>query len=108
MELKKLRNTFKKKLTNQIVKKGKKQIVEKEITKSLKRVQKSEKKNTSFIIKQSTLDTMPVFRFVKLTNKMRRKKTVKKIPAFLSSSSFRASWGLKNLTKFSPQKNTTS
>lgn len=104
MGLKKLRNTFKKKLINQIVKKGKKQMVEKEVTKSLKQAQKNEKKNTSLIIKQSTLSTTPVFRFVNLTNKMRRKKTVRKIPAFLSNSDFRSSWGLKHLTRISSQK----
>ena len=89
---------------NQLVKKGKKQMVEKEVTKSLKQAQKNEKKNVSFIVKQSALNTMPVFRFVKLTNKRRKKKTVKKIPAFLSDTNFRSSWGLKNLTNFSSQK----
>jgi ribosomal protein S7 len=104
MALKKLKNTFKKKLMNQLVKKGKKQMVEKEVTKSLKQAQKSEKKNVTFIVKQSALNIMPVFRFVKLTNKRRKKKTIKKIPAFLSDANFRSSWGLKNLTDFSSQK----
>jgi ribosomal protein S7 len=104
MGLKKLKNTFKKKLMNQLVKKGKKQMVEKEVTKSLKQAQKSEKKNVTFIVKQAALNTMPVFRFVELTNKRRKKKTIKKIPAFLSDPNFRSSWGLKNLTNFASQK----
>jgi ribosomal protein S7 len=104
MGLKKLKDTFKKKLTNHLIKKGKKQMVEKTITKSLKQAQKQEKKNVGCIIKQSTLNVMPVFRFIKLTNKMRRKKTIKRIPAFLSDNNFRSSWGLKNLTDFSTQK----
>lgn len=104
MELKKLKNTFKKNLVNQITKKGKKQIIEKEFTKSLKQAQKKEKKNLSFTTKQLTLSKITPFKFVKLTNKRRRKKTIKEIPKFLSHETFRFSWGLKNITNFSNQK----
>jgi len=46
---------------------------------------------------------IPTFRIVKLTNKRRRKKSVKQIPIFLSNNKSRSSWGLKKLTNFSTQ-----
>lgn len=106
MELKKLKNTFKKNLINQITKKGKKQMIEKEFAKSLKQAQKNEKKNINLITKQLTLDAITPFKFIKLTNKKRRKKTIKEIPRFLSNKTSRFSWGLKNLTNFSAKKET--
>ena len=65
--------------------------------------QKMQKKNICHIVKLSTLSVTPIFRFVKLTNKIRRKKSIKKIPTFLSNNIFRTSWGLKTLVNFSTQ-----
>jgi len=103
MALKKSKNIFKKILTNHITEKGKKHTIEKILTKSFKQTQKQQKKNATNIIKTSILGMIPTFRIVKLTNKRRRKKSVKQIPIFLSNNKSRSSWGLKKLTNFSTQ-----
>lgn len=101
MELKVLKNTFKKKLINQTLKKGKKQIIEKTINKTIKQIQKTKKKNTNHILQLSITNATQMFKLINLTNKRRRKKTTKRIPLFLSNNKFRFFFGLKNLTNFS-------
>lgn len=90
---------LKKKLTNHITKDGKKGICEKEILRSFKAAQKSQKKNHAKIAKLSVVNTIPVFKIVKLTNKKRRKKSVREIPVLVSSYKARVSLGLKYLIK---------
>jgi ribosomal protein S7 len=92
---------LKKKLLNHITKNGKEQISEKTLTKSFKHTQKYKKKNHNKIIKLSILNTIPAFKIVKLTNKKRRKKSVKEIPTLLSNYESRTSWGLKYLVEAS-------
>ena len=98
---KKSRNTFKKTFANHITKKGQKYAVEKTLTKSFKQIQKQQKKNVVSIIKMSVISLIPTFRIIQLTNKRRRKKSIQQIPAFLSNTKSRSSWGLKNLTSLS-------
>lgn len=90
---------LKKKLFNHITRNGKKHKSEKTIIKSFKLTQKTQKKNHNKVIRLSISNTIPTFRIVKLTNKKRRKKSVKKIPALLSNYESRTSWGLKYLIK---------
>ncbi len=90
---------LKKKLTNHITKSGKKHTVEKAVSKSFKAAQKSQKKNHGKITKLSVINTIPIFKIVKLTNKKRRKKSVREIPALVSSYKARVSLGLKYLIK---------
>jgi len=40
-----------------------------------------------------------MFRVIKLKNKRRKKKSIKEIPAFLSTYLYRTSWSLKYLSK---------
>ena len=103
MVLKKSKNIFKKTLINHIVKKGRKHTVEKIVTKSFKQIQKQQQKNVNNIIKTAVLNFTPTFRMIQLTNKRRRKKSIKQIPTFLSNNKSRSSWGLKNLINFSTQ-----
>lgn len=90
---------LKKKLTNHITKNGKKHLSEKTINKSFKSVQKSQKRNHGKIIKLSILNTIPIFKIIKLTDKKRRKKSIKEIPALVSSYHSRVSIGLKNIIR---------
>jgi ribosomal protein S7 len=90
---------LRKKLLNHLTKYGKKHKSEKTVIKSFKLVQKRQKKNHNKTIKFSILNTIPVFKIVKLTNKKRRKKSIKKIPILLSNYESRTSWGLKYLIK---------
>ena len=106
MEQKILRNISKKKLWNHSTKHGKKQISERIAAKSFKESQKSNKKNLNEIIKLSIISSIPTFKTVKLTNKRRRKKSIKEIPTFLSNHKSRISWSLKNIIKSVTQKKT--
>lgn len=90
---------LKKKLINHVTKNGKKHQSEKAIHRSFKAVQKSQKRNHGKIIKLSVINTIPAFKLIKLTDKKRRKKSIKEIPALVSSYKSRVSLGLKNLIK---------
>lgn len=90
---------LKKKLINHITKHGKKYQSEKAIQKSFKAVQKSQKRNHGKMIKLSIINTIPTFKIIKLTDKKRRKKSIKEIPALVSSYKSRVSLGLKNIIK---------
>jgi ribosomal protein S7 len=104
MEQKTLKNISKKKLWNHVTKSGKKQISERMVAKSFKLSQKSQKKNLNEIIKLSIMSSIPAFKIVKLTNKKRRKKSIREIPTFVSNHESRISWSLKNVIKGIAQK----
>jgi ribosomal protein S7 len=104
MEQKTLKNISKKKLWNHSTKNGKKQISERMVAKSFKLSQKHQKKNLNEIIKLSIISSIPTFNIVKLTNKKRRKKSIREIPTFVSKHESRISWSLKNLIKVITQK----
>ena len=95
---------IKKKLLKHILKNGKKPISEKILTKSFKSIQKQQNKSHSEIFKLAIINSTPMFRIIQLKNKRRKKKSVKEIPAFLSTYKYRTSWGLKYLTKISTSK----
>ena len=90
---------IKKKLLKHILKNGKKLVSEKILTKSLKSIQKSQKKPHNEIVKLAVINSTPMFRVIKLKNKRRKKKSTKEIPAFLSTYLYRTSWSLKYLSK---------
>lgn len=87
------------KLINHITKNGKKHKSEKAITKSFKSTQKIQKKNHGKVTKLSIINTIPTFKIIKLTNKKRRKKSIREIPTLVSSYKSRVSLGLKYLIK---------
>jgi ribosomal protein S7 len=86
---------LKKKITNHIFKNGKKQVSEKILKNSFKSIQKIQKKSHKEILKQTIVNTVPTFRIIKL----KKRKSILEIPAFLSSYEYRTSWGLKYLVK---------
>lgn len=90
---------LKKKLTNHITKSGKKFTSEKAVTRSFKAAQKSQKKNHGKVAKLSLINTIPIFKIVKLTNKKRRNKSIREIPTLVSNYKARVSLGLKYLIK---------
>ena len=92
-------NNLQKKLINHVTKNGKKHKSEKTIIKSFKIAQKSQKKNHGKITKLSILNTIPIFKVIKLTNKKRKKKSTKEIPTLVSNYTSRVSLGLKYLIK---------
>lgn len=90
-----IKTELKRKTINHILKNGKKQISEKILKSSVKSVQKFQKKSHNEILKLAIFNSMPTFRIIKL----KRRKSLLEIPAYLSSYKYRASWGLKYLTK---------
>lgn len=95
---------LKKKLLKHILKNGKKPVSEKILTKSFKSIQKFQKKSHKEILRLAVINSTPMFRVIKLRNKRRKKKSIKEIPAFLSTYTYRTSWGLKYLAKASTSK----
>ncbi len=92
---------LKQKLLNHMLKGGKKHTSEKNLIKSFKSIQKSKKKPHDTVMKSAILNTTPMFRVIKLKVKNKRKKSVREIPAFLSTYHYRTSWTLKYLIKVS-------
>lgn len=90
---------LRKKLINHITKNGKKHTSEKAVTRSFKSTQKIQKKNHGKVTKLSIINTIPTFKIIKLTNKKRRKKSIREIPTLVSSYKSRVSLGLKYLIK---------
>ena len=90
---------LKNKLTNHTTKNGEKHKSEKAIIKSFKAMQKSQIKNHGKITKLSVLNTIPTFKIVKLTDKKRRKKSIREIPALVSNYESQVSLGLKYIIK---------
>jgi len=96
---------LKEKILNHIQKNGQKKTSEKILNKSFKLIQKSQKKSHNEIFKLSVVNSTPTFRVIKLkNNKRRKKKSIREIPAFLSTYMFRSSWALKYLIQTSKKK----
>lgn len=95
---------LKQQLTNAIMKHGKKKTAEKILIKSLKLIQKFNKKNHKNLIKDSIINSTPTFKINKQSSKRGKRKTKKEIPAFVKkdylrtvlSVNFLVSTSLKN------------
>ena len=71
------------------MKHGKKKTAEKNLLKSLKLIQKFNKKNHKNLIKDSILNVTPTFKINKQSSKRGKRKTEKEIPAFIKKDSLR-------------------
>lgn len=80
---------LKQKLTNAIMKQGQKKTAEKILIKSLKLIQKSNKKNYKNLIKESIINTTPTFKINKQSSKRGKRKVKKEIPSFIKKDSLR-------------------
>nr|YP_010377363.1 ribosomal protein S7 [Nitzschia dissipata]QYB23050.1 ribosomal protein S7 [Nitzschia dissipata] len=80
---------LKQKLTNAIMKHGKKKTAEKILIKSLKLIQKSNKKNYKNLIKESIINSTPTFKINRQSSKRGKRKMEKEIPAFVKKDSLR-------------------
>lgn len=87
----KLKNNLelKQKLTNAMMKHGKKKTAEKILIKSLKLIQKFNKKNHKNVIKNSIINVTPTFKINKQSSKRGKRKVEKEIPAFVKKDSLR-------------------
>ena len=87
----KLKNNLelKQKLINAMMKHGKKKKAEKNLIKSLKVIQKFNKKNHKNLLKDSIINVTPTFKINKQSSKRGKRKTEKEIPAFVKKDSLR-------------------
>lgn len=88
---------IKKKLVNHLLMHGKKTTSEKTFLKSFKSLQKDSKKQTKNLIKIALLQSTPIFKLHKLSQKKRKKKNVKEIPAFIKNTRIRTSLAIKEI-----------
>lgn len=92
---------IKNKLINNITLDGKKKTSEKILLKSLKELQKSSKKQSKELVKLALVQSTPVFKLHRISNKKLKKKNrrVREIPAFISKMSSRTSLAIKFILK---------
>ena len=92
---------IKHKLINSITLNGKKKTSEKILLKSLKELQKSSKKQSKELVKLALVQSTPIFKLHRISNKKLKKKNrrVREIPAFISKMSSRTSLAIKFILK---------
>nr|YP_005090342.1 ribosomal protein S7 [Phaeodactylum tricornutum]ADY18518.1 ribosomal protein S7 [Phaeodactylum tricornutum] len=86
---------IKNKLTNHLTTSGKKTKGEKILFKSVKTIQRQSRKQVNSLIKLAIFSSSPVFKLHILTQKKRKKKKSKEIPAFMQSPQARVSLSIK-------------
>ena len=80
---------LKQKIVNSIMKNGNKKTAEKIIKKSLKLLQKNDKKNHIRLLKHSIINSTPTFKINVQLKKRGKRKTKKEIPTFIKNDSLR-------------------
>lgn len=80
---------LKQKIINSIMKNGNKKTAEKILKKSLKLIQKNDKKNHISLLKHSIINSTPTFKINIQSKKRGKRKTTKEIPTFIKSDSLR-------------------
>ena len=87
--VKKINKELKQKMINSMMKHGEKKTVEKIVKKSLKLIQKSNKKHHLSLLKHSIINSTPTFKISVQAKKRGKRKTKKEIPTFISNDSLR-------------------
>lgn len=85
------------KIINHLTSKGKKHTSEKIFLKSLKELQKDSKKQSEKLLKLAIISSSPVFKLHIFTQKKRKKKKGREIPAFINKTKIRVSLAIKNI-----------
>ena len=80
---------LKQKIINSIMKNGNKKTAEKILKKSLKLIQKKDKKNHISLLKHSIINSTPTFKINVQSKKRGKRKTKKEIPTFIRTDSER-------------------
>ena len=94
----------KNKIINHLTARGKKHTSEKIFLKTLKKLQKDSKKQSSKIFKLAIVMASPTFKLHTLKQKKRKKKKGKEIPAFISKTKIRISLAIKNILLITQKK----
>lgn len=88
-----------KKILNHVTKNGKKIKSEKIMLQSIKELQKPFKKQSKKVIQLALILSNPIFKLFIITQKKRKKKKDKVIPAFITKFSTRMSLAIKSIVK---------
>jgi len=88
---------IKNKIINHLMNNGKKRTSEKILLNTFKELQKDSKKQSKKLLKLAIILSKPTFKLHVLTQKKRKKKKGKEIPAFISKTRIRVSLAIKNI-----------
>ena len=80
---------LKQKIINSMMKNGEKKTIEKILKKSLKLIQKYDKKNHLNILKHSIINSTPIFKINVQSKKRGKRKVKKEIPTFINKNILR-------------------
>jgi len=86
---------IKDKIINHLIINGKKETSEKILKESVKKIQKESKKQLKKIMQLAIINSTPIFKVHKISNKRQKKKKIKEIPAFISKTKSRISLAIK-------------
>jgi ribosomal protein S7 len=93
--MKKLKQEIKNKIVSHLLVNGEKKTSENSLLKSFKELQKDSNKSSKKLVQLAIMYSLPIFKLHKMTQKKKRRKTVKEIPAFILNEKARVSLAIK-------------
>jgi ribosomal protein S7 len=93
--MKKLKLEIKSKIISHLLVNGEKKTSENSLLKSFKELQKQSNKSTKKLVQLAIMYSLPIFKLHKMTQKKKRKKQVREIPAFILNEKARISLAIK-------------
>jgi ribosomal protein S7 len=93
--MKKLKLEIKDKIISHLLVNGEKKTSENSLLKSFKELQKQSNKSTKKLVQLAIMYSLPIFKLHKMTQKKKRKKQVREIPAFILNEKARISLAIK-------------
>jgi ribosomal protein S7 len=93
--MKKLKLEIKSKIISHLLVNGEKKTSENSLLKSFKELQKQSNKSTKKLVQLAIVYSLPIFKLHKMTQKKKRRKQVREIPAFILNEKARISLAIK-------------
>jgi ribosomal protein S7 len=93
--MKKLKLEIKSKIISHLLVNGEKKTSENSLLKSFKELQKHSNKNSKKLVQLAIMYSLPIFKLHKMTQKKKRNKRVREIPAFILNEKARISLAIK-------------
>jgi ribosomal protein S7 len=93
--MKKLKLEIKSKIISHLLVNGEKKTSENSLLKSFKELQKQSNKSTKKLVQLAIMYSLPIFKLHKMTQKKKRRKQVREIPAFILNEKARISLAIK-------------
>jgi ribosomal protein S7 len=93
--MKKLKQEIKNKIISHLLVNGEKKTSENSLLKSFKELQRHSSKSSKKLVQLAIMYSLPVFKLHKMTQKKKRRKKVREIPAFILNEKARVSLAIK-------------